>query len=173
MNAQELLKTRNRDSIPRRSAEAMERTARDGQHPYAVVVCCSDSRVIPEQIFGADVGELFVIRIAGNVLDGHALGSIEYAVSHLGTRLVLVLGHTGCGAVAATIEGHAGGFVSFITDEIRAAIGMERDPAVACKLNVAHGMERICEAFASDPAFKTVEVVGAVYDIVSGEVEWL
>ena len=173
MNVRDILSEGNRYYLAHGDDAKRTRLARDGQSPYAVVVCCSDSRVIPERIFHADLGELFVIRVAGNVLDRHALGSIEYAVGHLGCRLVLMLGHTGCGAVAATIEGHAGGFVSFITDEIRAAIGMERDPAVACKLNVAHGMERICEAFASDPAFKTVEVVGAVYDIVSGEVEWL
>lgn len=172
MNAQELLKTRNRDSIPRRSAEAMERTARDGQHPYAVVACCSDSRVIPEQIFGADVGELFVIRIAGNVLDGHALGSIEYAVSHLGTRLVLVLGHMGCGAVAAALAGHSEGYISLLTDEIRKAIGMETDPDAACRKNVRYGVMRIREAFGDHPAFSDAELLGAVYDIRTGLVDW-
>lgn len=173
VDALERLKEGALGNPARGNAARRERTAREGQHPYAIVICCSDSRVIPEQIFHADVGDLFVIRVAGNVLDRHALGSIEYAAEHLGCGLVLMLGHTGCGAVAATIEGHAGGYVSFITDEIRAAIGMETDPAVACKLNVAHGMERIREAFAANPAFKTVEVVGAVYDIASGAVEWL
>lgn len=173
MNVREILSEGNRYYLAHGDDAKRTCLARDGQSPYAVVVCCADSRVVPEQIFHADLGELFVIRVAGNVLDRFALGSIEYAVGHLGCRFVLMLGHTGCGAVAATIEGHAGGYVSFITDEIREAIGMERDPAVACKLNVAHGMERICEAFASDPAFKTVEVAGAVYDIASGAAEWL
>ena len=65
----------------------------NGQHPYAVIVSCSDSRVIPEEIFSAGIGDLFVIRVAGNVIDDHQLGSIEYATEHLGCKLVLVLGH--------------------------------------------------------------------------------
>lgn len=172
MNVRAILSEGNRYFLAHGDEAKRSHLARDGQNPYAVVVCCSDSRVIPERIFHADLGELFVIRVAGNVIDRHALGSIEYAVGHLGCRFVLMLGHTGCGAVGAALEGHAEGFVAFITDEIRKAIGMERDPAVACKRNVAYGMERICEAFASDPAFKTVEVAGAVYDIASGAVEW-
>ena len=75
------------------------RTCKNGQQPYAIVIACSDSRVIPECIFSAGIGELFTIRLAGNVIDDHQLGSIEYAVEHLGTNLVVVMGHTGCGAV--------------------------------------------------------------------------
>ena len=144
--------------------------AEEGQHPYAIVICCSDSRVIPEQIFSAELGDLFVIRVAGNVLDRHALGSIEYAAEHLGCSLVLMLGHTGCGAVAAALSGHAAGFVSAITDDIRAAIGMETDPDAACRKNVLHGVNTIREAFASLPE---LEIAGAVYDIATGAVEWL
>lgn len=75
-----------------------------GQSPYAIIVTCSDSRVIPENIFSAGIGELFVIRLAGNIIDDHQLGSIEYAAGHLGCRLVVVLGHTHCGAVDAAIN---------------------------------------------------------------------
>ena len=74
----------------------------EGQHPFAVVLCCSDSRVAPEIIFDQKLGDLFVIRNAGNVIDKHVLGSIEYAVEHLGTSLVVVMGHSCCGAVTAT-----------------------------------------------------------------------
>lgn len=70
----------------------------DGQKPYAIIITCSDSRVIPENIFMTGIGELFVIRIAGNVIDEHQLGSIEYAASHLGAPLIVVMGHTHCGA---------------------------------------------------------------------------
>lgn len=76
-------------------------TSKNGQNPYAVIVSCSDSRVIPECIFSAGIGDLFVIRVAGNVIDNHQLGSIEYAVGHLGCNLVVVLGYTMCGAVGA------------------------------------------------------------------------
>ena len=77
------------------SPELRQSTFREGQHPYAIVLACSDSRVIPEAIFSAGIGELFVIRVAGNVVDRHQLGSIEYAEGHLGCNLVVVLGHTG------------------------------------------------------------------------------
>lgn len=173
MHAREKLIAGNRLYTERGNAALRVKTARDGQHPYAVVVCCSDSRVIPEQIFSADIGELFVIRVAGNVLDGHQLGSIEYAAAHLGCSLVVLLGHTGCGAVAAALSAHSEGYIAFITDEIRAAIGMERDPDAACRLNVTHGVEQIRAAFATHPELSTLEVAGAVYDIGTGEVAWL
>src|SRR5262249_35121861 len=75
-----------------------------GQHPYAVIVSCSDSRVPPELVFDAGIGDLFVIRTAGNRLDDLVLASIEYAVEHLGCSLVVVLGHERCGAVTAAVE---------------------------------------------------------------------
>ncbi len=148
-------------------------TAKNGQHPYAVVICCSDSRVIPEQIFHAEIGDLFVIRVAGNVLDRHQIGSVEYAVSHLGCKLVLMLGHTGCGAVGAALKGEADGHISFITEDIQKAIGMERDPNKACRLNVAHGVKVLRRAFLKEPDPEDIEIKGAVYDIRTGAVEWL
>lgn len=170
MNAREKLIEGNRRYCAAGYDARREQTAKEGQHPFAIVICCSDSRVIPEKIFSADIGDLFVIRVAGNVLDRHALGSIEYAAEHLGCSLVLMLGHTGCGAVAAALSGHAAGFVSAITDDIRAAIGMETDPDAACRKNVLHGVNTIREAFASLPE---LEIAGAVYDIATGAVEWL
>ncbi len=105
----------------------LEHFARNGQKPYAIVIGCSDSRVIPERIFHAAMGDLFTIRVAGNVIDDHQLGSIEYAAGHLGTKLILVLGHTQCGAVTAAIDHDPGGYIKFITDEIKRAIGDEKD----------------------------------------------
>ena len=150
-------------------------TAENGQHPYAIVISCADSRVVPESIFSAGLGELFVIRIAGNVLDAHQLGSIEYAAAHLDCKLILVLGHTGCGAVGAALTGHGEGYIRYITDEIQRAIGEERDPAAACRLNVLHGVEMIRRAFHDHPEIPSaeLEIRGAVYDIRSGAVEWL
>lgn len=151
----------------------LEHTAKYGQHPYAIVICCSDSRVIPEQIFSADVGDLFVIRVAGNVLDNHQLGSIEYAAAHLGCKLIVMLGHTHCGAVDAALSGHTDGFISYITDDIREAIGDERDPLEAARLNVRHGVERIRNEFAGHPEIEGISVRGALYDIETGSVEWI
>ena len=148
-------------------------TAQNGQHPYAIVVCCSDSRVIPEEIFQAGIGDLFVIRVAGNVLDNHQLGSIEYAAGHLNCGHILVLGHTGCGAVHAALTGGGEGFISFITEDILAAVGMERDEEKACRLNVRHGVDRLKRAFLEHPEAGSAVVEGAIYDILSGEVRWL
>ncbi len=79
----------------------------EGQHPYAIVLACADSRVAPELIFDESLGKLFVVRVAGNVADPVVLGSIEYAVEHLHANLLMVLGHENCGAVKATIGGGA------------------------------------------------------------------
>lgn len=163
----------NKDYQKSGSVELRLKTAREGQNPYAIVICCSDSRVIPEQIFSAGIGELFVIRVAGNVLNDHQLGSIEYAAAHLGCKLIIMLGHTGCGAVAAALEGHAKGFVASITNDIRKAIGDEKDPNEACKLNVQNGVARIKEEFSQHPEISDANVLGAIYDIESGEVSWL
>ena len=142
-----------------------------GQSPFAVIVACSDSRVVPEAIFACDLGDLFVIRVAGNVVDDHALGSIEYAVDHLGTNLVVVLGHTNCGAVGAALEaGEAPGHVASLVTDIRAAIGGETDPRAASILNAQAVAARIRRDVALNPA---PTVLAALYDIHTGAVEWL
>lgn len=76
-----------------------------GQSPYAIILSCADSRVIPESIFDADAGQIFVCRVAGNIANASTVASIEYAVAHLGTKLIMVLGHESCGAVTAAIAG--------------------------------------------------------------------
>ena len=150
-------------------------TAEKGQHPAAIVIACSDSRVIPEAIFDSGIGELFTIRVAGNVLDRHQLGSIEYAAAHLHCPLILVLGHTGCGAVGAALSGGGEGYIQYITDEILLAVGSVRDPDTACRLNVQHAVETIRRAFAEHPEIPSanLDIRGAIYDIRSGEVEWI
>lgn len=178
-------------------------TAKHGQEPYAIVITCSDSRVIPEAIFSASIGDIFVIRVAGNVIDDHQLGSIEYAASHLGVNLVLVLGHTRCGAVAASMEsahGHATAqvadeaaayvaaadsdnpvtehsrisYVKFITDEIKAAIGDETDDYKACVLNVQRSIDQIESSLEIQREEEHgLQIHGAVYHIENGKVDFL
>ena len=173
MNIRERLTEGNR-KYQRESDENLRLdTAENGQHPYAIVVCCSDSRVIPEQIFDAGLGELFVIRVAGNVLDNHQLGSIEYAAGHLDCHQVIVLGHTNCGAVSAALHGGGDGFIQYITDDILEAVGTELDPYKACCLNVEHAVDRLRKEFADHPEAGEAEISGAVYDIRSGGVSWL
>ncbi|MCH5292028.1 MAG: hypothetical protein J1D88_09795 [Treponema sp.] len=147
-------------------------TAENGQHPYAVVVACADSCVVPEHVFMTGLGELFVVRVAGNVIGGTQMGSIEYAVEHLGCKLVVVLGHTGCGAVGAAIAGGAGGYIKTLTDGIRAAIGTETNDLKATCLNVRQSVNVIRSNLhmAADADFV---VQGAVYDASDGHVEWL
>ena len=129
--------------------------------------------MIPEEIFHASLGELFVIRVAGNVLDNHQIGSIEYAVGHLHCRHILVLGHTGCGAVAAALAGGGEGFIRYITDDIQEAIGDEKDPDKAACLNVEHAVKRLRREFADHPEAGSAVIEGALYDIRTGEVLWL
>lgn len=157
------------------TADARRKGAQDGQAPYAIVLTCSDSRVIPEVIFDAGLGELFVIRVAGNVVDRHQLGSIEYAEEHLGCNLIVVLGHTHCGAVEAAIHHDPEGAIKHITDDIREAIGEETDEDVACRLNVAHAIAHIEQSrrIARDEREASLRVVGAVYNLDSGAVEFL
>lgn len=156
------------------SALLRKKTCEEGQFPYAVIITCSDSRVIPESIFSAGIGELFVIRVAGNVIDNHQLGSIEYAVDHLGSKLVLVMGHRYCGAVGAAMSGDPSGFVKSITDMIREAIGDEKDELRASCLNVKNSVSVIRDSlkFQGDED-SDVKVCGAMYHIDSGKVEFI
>ncbi|MDE6852440.1 MAG: carbonic anhydrase [Lachnospiraceae bacterium] len=156
------------------SALIRKKTCEEGQYPYAVVITCSDSRVIPESIFSAGIGEIFVIRVAGNVMDNHQLGSIEYAVDHLGSKLVVVLGHTHCGAVGAAMGSDPSGYVKFITDEIRKAIGDEKDELRASCLNVEQSVSVIRDRLKyQGDGESDVKVCGAMYHIDSGKVEFL
>ncbi len=157
------------------SSRIRKMTCIEGQNPIAVVITCSDSRVIPETIFDCGIGELFVIRVAGNVIDNHQLGSIEYAADHLGTKLILVLGHTHCGAVDAALHHDPEGYIKFITDEIQKAIGDTEDPYEACVRNVQRSIDIIEESLIirEDEEKKNLVVAGAMYDIETGAVQFL
>lgn len=149
-------------------------TYENGQSPYAIILACSDSREIPEAIFSAGIGELFVIRVAGNVVDDHQLGSIEYAADHLGCRLVVVLGHDRCGAVDAAMNHDPDGHIKFITHEISLAIGNERNEFKACCLNVERSVKIIDENVdIKHLEEEGLKVVGAIYHLEDGKVEFL
>ena len=129
--------------------------------------------MIPESIFNAGIGDLFVIRVAGNVMDDHQLGSVEYAAHHLGVKLIVVLGHNHCGAVDAAVNHNPNGYIKFITDEIKKAIGDEKDEYKACCLNVKHSMEIIENSFEIHREEEHgLKVVGAVYHIENGKVDF-
>jgi carbonic anhydrase len=158
------------------------------QHPFAAVLSCADSRVDPEALFDQGLGDLFVVRSAGQVIDDVALGSLQYGVEHLGVCLLVVLGHTGCGAVTATIETLKGGkptgtaidsLVKGITPAVKEALklGAEGDELldVAVTINVEHLVARLKEAPVVGPATsrRELRVVGAVYGLETGEVDWI
>lgn len=149
--------------------------ATNGQEPYAVVLTCSDSRVPPEHIFAAGVGDLFVIRTAGNVVDDFELGSIEYGAEHLGAKVVVVMGHTKCGAVSAALSGHADGHIQAIVDDILIGIGDERDSIKAENKNISYNKEKIMESeiIQAMAAGGELIVVEAKYDIDTGKVTFI
>lgn len=157
------------------SKKIRRQTYENGQKPYGIIVTCSDSRVIPESIFMAGIGELFVIRVAGNVIGPYQLGSIEYAACHLGINLVLVLGHSRCGAVEAAMGSEPEGFVKFITDEIKKAVGEEKDDLRATCLNVENSVSVIQKNLNLPRSEGENEFVacGAVYHTDTGLVEFL
>lgn len=156
------------------SHKARLKTAYVGQFPYAIVITCSDSRVVPNAVFNCGIGDLFVIRVAGNVIDDHQLGSIEYAASHLGANLVVVLGHDHCGAVDAAINHDPEGYIKFITDDIIEAIGDEKDEYEACKLNAIHAKNIIEHSLQIQKEEKLgLRVIAAMYHLDDGHVDFI
>ena len=151
-----------------RADSAFRRILTQGQHPYAVVVACADSRVAPEVLFDTALGDIFVVRVAGNVLCDSQIASVEYAVHHLGTPLVVVLGHTGCGAIAAAMQGEAEGAVGRLVANIAPHIAGITDPTLAACANV-QGQLAALRAFCGDAC----TMVGALYDLATGLVRWL
>ena len=150
--------------------------AHHGQHPFAAVLCCADSRVPPEHIFSAGIGDLFVIRNAGNVVSPAALGSLEYAAAHLHVPLILVMAHRGCGAVVAALQKHREtGALGDLIALVRAGVDRAHDPRKAERNNLVHSLEALGESeILRDLADRgELAFAGAIYDIRSGAVELL
>ena len=153
------------------------------QHPYAAIVSCSDSRVPPEIVFDQGLGDLFVVRVAGNVINDEGLGSIEYTVDHLGTRLILVLGHQRCGAVDAAREtiaakGKAPGHIQSLVTAIKPAVEAtaKDDLETTVKANVKNVVKALRS---STPILKAkvdsgeIQVIGGYYSLDTGAVTFL
>lgn len=139
-----------------------------GQKPHTIVITCSDSRVIPEYIFKASFGELFVIRTAGNVINSGELGTIEYGICHLGIRDIIVMGHTSCGAIHAALENECGKYVNNILDVIKNNIKDIKDEGLASIENAKSVALYIKEKFPDCE----LNVVSCLYDIKSGSIHW-
>jgi|SRR5579863_7055850 len=173
---------RNTDVRPETLAELAK-----AQRPYVTILGCSDSRVPPEWIFDAGLGELFVVRVAGNVLSPEIAGSLQYAGSHLETPLFVVLGHEGCGAVQAALATKPQGArqrsrIQVLVDSILPSLP-DFDPrlspdeslAQAVECNVRHTVQQITSTPEGQvrAAEGRMKIVGAIYELRSGRVRWL
>lgn len=172
---------------PSVSAVRRKATADLGQRPFAVVLTCADSRIPVERVFDRGVGEVFVARVAGNVSGPHESGTIEYALEHLGSPVLVVMGHSKCGAVKATVEGgHVTSNIASLLENIKPAVDRAKklNPSLegaelveaAVRENV---WQSVFDLYKSSPMIVEmvrsgrVRVVGAVLDIGSGRVDWL
>jgi carbonic anhydrase len=149
------------------------------QHPLAVILSCSDSRVPPEIVFDQGVGNLFVVRVAGNTYDQLALSSIEYAIGHLGTRLIIVMGHDQCGAVSAAVKSYPkpqGPMLDNIYPAVRKTLGKPGDPVSNA---ITENAILIAKRLAQEPhladkvASGELKVLPARYNLETGAVQIL
>lgn len=172
------VKSQHPDESKERRVEMLK-----GQHPFVVILSCSDSRVPPELIFDQGLGDIFEIRNAGNVLNEHVIGSIEYAVMHCGVKLIVIMGHQDCGAIAATLSGVSETkYIKALEDSIKPAIddckeqGLEINSDNVVK---AHVMQDIEELMAQDTELvkymkeHDVKIVPAYYHLDSGKVDFM
>ncbi len=159
----------------------------DKQHPFASVLSCSDSRTTVELIFDQNLGDIFSVRLAGNIASNKAIGSLELSCKYLGSKLVIVMGHSNCGAIKAACDHYKGGNIGEIIELIDPAVDLEKTITVkrdstndlfvgkVCFHNVEIQMERILKR---SPLLtdmidkKEIGLIGAVYNLASGEVEF-
>ena len=176
---------RGHAKFPTVCKETLADLARE-QKPFATILGCSDSRVPPELIFDANFGELFIVRVAGNVISPEVMGSLQYAGAHLLTPLFVVLGHAGCGAVKAALEYKLNGVqlrsrIQILVNnilpglpEFDAPSSQEEKLASAIEANVRWSMHQLLETPEGQNGLKMgVKLVGAVYDITTGQVRFL
>lgn len=173
------------------SLQKIKDYAENGQVPKAIVLCCSDSRAPAEIVFDQDVGDLFVIRVAGNVVAPSLVGSVEFAASTFGTKLVLVMGHTQCGAIKATIQlienpesidsenihdivGRIKPFIAPVINSDKYSYEEKMDKAT--KANIMASVNQLSHSSSLIESLlkeKKIMIVGAILDLSSGKVEFL
>jgi carbonic anhydrase len=165
---------------PHQSAERRLEVS-TAQHPFAQILACSDSRVSPEIIFDEGLGDLFVVRVAGNIVDDAVIGSLEYGAEHLHAPLIVVLGHKSCGAVTAAVQApevhdHVLTLIDAILPAVLSAKNQPGDAIQnAVRANVELTVERLRRSW---PTLRrldgsgAIRILGAIYDLESGEVEW-
>jgi carbonic anhydrase len=165
-------------------SDQRELTSTKGQHPNLIVVTCSDSRVTPEFIFDKGIGEVFVIRTAGNVIDSVCLGSIEYAAEHLHSSVLLVLGHSSCGAVTAACEGETESpYINSIIKSIKPAVKIAKskrlDKAQTIDAAIYENVKKQIKSTEKSKIIRELtedghlQILGAIYNIKTGSVEFI
>jgi carbonic anhydrase len=181
------LKTGNKHHVAHRYQHPHETVERQrqlisGQHPHAEILSCSDSRVPPEIVFDQGLGDLFIVRVAGNVAWDTEIGSLEYGAEHLHIPLIVVLGHESCGAVTAAVQGgppeaHIAALVDLIKPAVEKTRGMPGDPVSnAVRMNVELVVKQLRSStpiLSELLAHGKLRIVGAVYSIETGAVTWL
>jgi carbonic anhydrase len=152
-----------------------------GQKPFAVVLACADSRVAPELIFDQGLGDIFVLRVAGNISEPAVLGSIEFAIQYVNTPLIVVLGHESCGAVKAAIDGSKfDGNLGWLVQRIEPGKDLPKDAKEALAKGIKNNTVRQAQLLSEQSKVidefvrgKRVQIVAGVYSLDSGKVEWL
>ena len=184
LNALERLKSGNtkfvNDNLNCKFQDSFRRNeVLDSQNPFAVILTCSDSRIVPELIFGTGIGELFVIRVAGNVANPSSIASIEYAVAHLGVKLIVVLGHQNCGAVTAALTGgNNGKNIDHLLNFIQPAISISDSKNID---DVSHMHAKLTAGkLMNDSSIisktidnKALTIIPAYYSLETGQVDFL
>lgn len=158
------------------SADERREALKEHQTPFAAILGCSDSRVSPEIIFDQNIGDLFIVRVAGNVFGPVPLDSIEYGTAHLGAQLVVVLGHEGCGAIGAVLSGNSADIPTLESKITPAIKGLDKnDLEGAIKANVRYVINELNQSPVIQKLVKEkkLEVVGAYYHFKDGTIDWL
>ena len=150
-----------------------------GQEPYAIILSCADSRVVPELAFDTGLGELFVVRVAGNIANSSSIASIEYAVAHCGSKLIVVLGHQSCGAVTAAVKGGDNGYnLNHLLGHITPAIAASKADATVNEVVKKNAELTVTELKNRSAIIKEgidtggVEVLAAYYNLDTGQVDF-
>jgi carbonic anhydrase len=161
---------------------------KDKQHPFVSMLSCSDSRAPVEMVFDQALGDVFSVRLAGNIASAKAIGSLEFGCKYLGSKLIVVLGHTGCGAVKAACDNFKDGHIGEITNLIKPAVRLEKSVlqsrdssnaefvAKVCELSVQVQMDEIIhssEILQDMLANKQIAIVGGIYDLATGNVHFM
>ena len=170
-----------------RDVRQLLQITKDKQHPFASVLSCSDSRAPVEMLFDQALGDIFSVRLAGNIATNYAIASLEFGTKYLGSKLIVVLGHSSCGAIKAACDDFKDGHITQLIELIKPAVVMEKTESQArnsgnadfvmkvCELNIRHQMHQIVyesEIIQKQLEARSIGIVGASYDLSTGKVKF-